>query len=235
MTNTINTEAFHIVYREGEPHLPERITTDLNVAQEAMNTSKVQVNLGPTEALFAAENAPLDRIMDDKTWRAIAPHMDDLLEKLRASHSKTQVPTFTTTPSDLPPVIAEARYDLMRRQPKIEDIPAITECVEIIMAAESHRPVNRDLFSAESRTAPLWDSEIAQITPAELDKEIDTLEEQLGEMRAEASSETAAFGDASPGAYRIIERFNHALFELNYQKAELEQLEPEALNTPGAQ
>lgn len=229
-------QKFHIIFAEGTPEVVERITTSLDVARDAMETHKVKANATGLEALWAADmcNAPLHRIMNDTTWQAIAPYADDLLKKLRDTFSGTQAATFVTTPPDLPPGIAERRYDLMRRSGRVEDLSASIECVEIMMAANHHRTVNRELFSEESRTALLWDDLIEHTSVQELDEEISNAHERIGEMQAEVASESAAFGDASPGAYRMIDRQRHELFELEYQRSELDALDAGLSAAPGA-
>lgn len=89
------------------------------------------------------------------TWTKLAefvqPHMSEVfLDDPTASGLEA------TTPTDLPPVIAQNRLALLDTFAKPENLQAKIELTEVIMANLNGEPVNRSIFSEASLSKPDW-------------------------------------------------------------------------------
>jgi len=147
--NRMPGEIIHHIHHRSIPRLVTRITTSMNEAEYAHERVPVSHHHHVLDTLRAITDRPIQRIVDDRCWTKIAQTMTTQ----NNGHAKSRFPI---NQPDLSVDVAQWRFASMRRSPCEHELSSLRECLEILIAYENNRPVNRDLFTVESLNAPAW-------------------------------------------------------------------------------
>jgi len=163
-------------------------------------------------------NEKIEKVMDDATWKLIAPECFGY-QKLSSDD-----PLFRINPPDMPLSIARQRLDIVIQFMGDEDIQAYIELNEIIMAGQRSRVCNTALFAPCSKNASferIYDNDFSAIDQWYRD--------------AKELSQVAQGDQGSTSSAKVIDSIllKQQIEELSFVLDEMEAMQPAMMPSAG--